>query len=244
MPSWPALPTPSTSAIASPPLRPSGSCSSARSIWPATSHGAGSTSTGWDRPRFWTGKRGLRLSVRIDLDWLGPAAPLALDLDARTNDLSLALVIEVEPGGRVLLFPGDAQAARWADWQQLRWPGLDRSRPPTTVNDLLGRTVRYKVGHHGAGGATPQPNGLDLMTHPDLVAMLPTDAGCAAAAGWSISDPDLIRRLLRATRGRLLRSDQHFPDRPEGVPVGEWEAFRGAVSFDPAALYIDFQFGF
>ena len=179
----------------------------------------------------------------INLDWLGPAAPLALDLDARTSDLSLALAIEVEPGGRVLRFPGDAQAARWADWRQLRWPGLDRSRPATTVNDLLGRTVLYKVGHHGAAGATPQPNGLDLMTHPDLVAMLPTDAGCATAAGWSIPDPDLSRRLVRATRGRLLRSDQLFPDRPEGVPIGEWEAFRGAVSFDPAGLHIDFHLG-
>ncbi len=36
---------------------------------------------------------------QIDSDWMGTAEPLALDLDARTNDLSLALAIEVEPGG-------------------------------------------------------------------------------------------------------------------------------------------------
>ena len=101
----------------------------------------------------------------------------------------------------------------------------------------------YKVGHHAAAGATPGPGGLDLMTSPDLVAMLPIDADLAEEAGWSMPDPDLLSRLLRATRGRLLRSDQSFPDRPEGVTVGEWEAFQEAVTFDPDALYIDFHLG-
>ena len=180
---------------------------------------------------------------QIASDWMGAAEPLALDLDARTNDLSLALAIEIELGGRVLLFPGDAQASQWAGWQLLRWPGIDRSSPPTTATDLLGRTVLYKVGHHAAAGATPGPGGLDLMTSPDLVAMLPVDADLAEEAGWRMPDPDLLSRLLRATRGRLLRSDHDFPDRPEVATVGEWEAFRRAVTFDPDGLYIDFHVG-
>jgi hypothetical protein len=180
---------------------------------------------------------------QIDFDWMGTAEPLALDLDSRTNDLSLALAIEVEPGGRVLLFPGDAQASQWAGWQRLRWPGIDTSSPSTTATDLLGRTVLYKVAHHAAAGATPGPGGLDLMTSPDLVAMLTIDADLAQEAGWRMPDPDLLSRLLRATRGRLLRSDQQFPDRPEVATVGEWEAFREAVTFDSDGLYIDFHLG-
>ncbi len=81
------------------------------------------------------------------------------------------------------------------------------------------------------------------MTSPDLVAMLPIDADFAQEAGWRMPDPDLLSRLLRATRGRLLRSDHDFPDRPEVATVGEWEAFRRAVTFDPDGLYIDFHLG-
>ena len=174
---------------------------------------------------------------------MGTAEPLALGLDARTNDLSLAIAIEVEPGGRVLLFPGDAQSRQWTAWQRLRWSGPDRSSPPVTAADLLGRTVLFKVGHHAAAGATPGTGGLDLMTHPDLIAMLSIDAGFAAKAGWNMPDPDLLDRLLRVTRGRLVRSDQSLPDRPDGVTAGEWEAFREAVTFDPNDLYIDVHLG-
>jgi hypothetical protein len=48
---------------------------------------------------------------QIDADWLGAAGPLALRLDGGANDASLALAVELEPGGQVLRFPGDAQAA-------------------------------------------------------------------------------------------------------------------------------------
>ena len=87
--------------------------------------------------------------------------------------------------------------------------------------------VSIKVGHHAAAGATPGTGGLDLMTHPDLIAMLPIDAGFAARAGWNMPDPDLLDRLLRVTRGRLVRSDQSLPDRPDGASAGEWEAVPG-----------------
>ena len=46
---------------------------------------------------------------RIDNDWLLRSGQLALNLDGDTNNTSLALAIELLPGGQVLLFPGDAQ---------------------------------------------------------------------------------------------------------------------------------------
>ena len=45
----------------------------------------------------------------IDHDWLDGMSDLAIKLDSHLNNTSLALAIELEEGGRVLLFPGDAQ---------------------------------------------------------------------------------------------------------------------------------------
>ena len=52
---------------------------------------------------------------RIDGDWAAGAAAFALQLDSDTNNTSLALAFEL-PGGRVLLFPGDAQVGNWESW--------------------------------------------------------------------------------------------------------------------------------
>jgi hypothetical protein len=41
---------------------------------------------------------------RIDSDWLGVSADLAMQLDSRTNNTSLALAFEFTDTGRVLLF--------------------------------------------------------------------------------------------------------------------------------------------
>ena len=59
-----------------------------------------------------------------------------------------------------------------------------------------------------------------LKEKRDPVGVLRADPVLAEAAGWSIPAPDLIVRLNRATRGRLLRSDRGFPDRPDNVPAG------------------------
>jgi hypothetical protein len=69
---------------------------------------------------------------------------LALDLDNATNNTSLALAIELGPGGKVLLFPADAQVGNWFSWRDQSWKD-DKGRD-VTVDDLLARTVFYKVG--------------------------------------------------------------------------------------------------
>ena len=59
---------------------------------------------------------------RICFDWMSSAEPLALSLDSQTNNQSLALAIEIEPRGRVLLFPGDSQSSQWSKWRNSDGP--------------------------------------------------------------------------------------------------------------------------
>ena len=119
---------------------------------------------------------------RIDHDWLGVSADLAIQLDKRTNNSSLVLAFEFLDTKRVLLFVGDAQVGNWLSWKDLRWPIGDGT---VSAHDLLARTVFYKVGHHGSHNATLKQNGLELMTCPDLSAFIPTNAVDARKVGWA-----------------------------------------------------------
>ena len=145
---------------------------------------------------------------RIDVDWLAGAADLALQLDSRTNNTSLALAFELVDDGSVLLFPGDAQLGNWRSWHEAvddagdpvrveageppkrlwRVPGAPAGAEVTT-EDLLQRTVLYKAGHHASHNATLRDGGLERMAGtgdgaPDasgrrLVAMIPVDRAVA-----------------------------------------------------------------
>lgn len=118
---------------------------------------------------------------RIDDDWLGVSADLAIQLDSRTNNSSLVLAFEFVDTKRVLLFVGDAQVGNWLSWQNLTWTvGNERVTGP----DLLKRTVYYKVGHHGSHNATLKAKGLELMTSSDFAAFIPTNAQDALRVKW------------------------------------------------------------
>ncbi|HET6546924.1 MAG TPA: hypothetical protein VFG79_00615 [Solirubrobacter sp.] len=143
---------------------------------------------------------------RIDRDWLGVATRLALQLNSDTNNTSLVLAFELGDGGPVLLFPGDAQVGNWLSWGALTWPRTDGS--VVRSDDLLARTVLYKVGHHGSHNATLRERGLELMTSPDLVAMIPVDRETARKKGWAMPFPPLFDRLTEKTRGRILDAEQ------------------------------------
>jgi hypothetical protein len=147
---------------------------------------------------------------RIDTDWQGLVGPLALQLDSDTNNTSLAIAIELLPSRKVLLFPGDAQVGNWLSWQGLSWPDPDAGNgTKVTVKDLFGRTVLYKVGHHGSHNATLREQGLEMMTNDDLLAMVPVDEKFAnTVKHWQMPWPDLLARLKERTAGRILRADQ------------------------------------
>jgi hypothetical protein len=179
---------------------------------------------------------------RIDDDWLEAAGQLAINLDKDTNNTSLALAIELEPEGRVLLFPGDAQVGNWESWEQYSWPADGTRATPVTAADLLRRTVLYKVGHHASHNATLRAKGLELMDSPDLVAMIPVDQEMALEKRWlGMPFPGLLSRLREKARGRVLRSDaKEFPRKPDDVGTAVWDEFtRRAVVGQK--LYIDYN---
>jgi hypothetical protein len=152
---------------------------------------------------------------RIDLAWLEGAVDLALKLDRDTNNSSLALAIEL-PGGDVMLFAADAQVGNWLSWQGLAW-GTDGER--VTADDLLSRTVLYKVGHHGSHNATLRALGLEKMTRL-RTALVPVDEEVARRQGWTqMPLPSLMERLAEVTGGRILRSDAPAP--PDAADITE-----------------------
>jgi hypothetical protein len=173
---------------------------------------------------------------RIEGDWLEAAGEFALQLDSATNNTSLAFALEIGPPGvgQVLLFPGDAQVGNWQSWfgkvkvgkqllgKEMVWTVGDKK---ITAEDLLRRTVLYKVGHHGSHNATLRDQGLKLMGRPDgtgaLVAMIPVDEVVARTkAGYGeMPLPALVKDLLIRTGGRVMRNDEDAEIIPKGNPT-------------------------
>lgn len=197
---------------------------------------------------------------RIDRDWLGAAEQLALKLDSDTNNTSLVLAFTLGKGTgrRVLLFPGDAQVGNWKSWQQYVWPvGTKRDDPSSIdVKHLFASTILYKVGHHASHNATLRAEGLELMTHPDLVAMIPVQEEFARKTKqWNMPFPSLLARLQEKTKGRVLRADKSLSDlrkvsaeragKTGELTTSEWEDFFAALSEGPPVpdgvpLYIEY----
>jgi hypothetical protein len=182
---------------------------------------------------------------RIDSDWLNVASELALNLDSDTNNTSLVLAFELgDPGsGKVLLFPADAQVGNWLSWGSLSWNVQEPGEQPRTItaNDLLARTVLYKVGHHGSHNATLRQQGLELMVSDELVAMIPVDHSMAVKKRWNMPFPDLYSRLQAKTEGRVIRVDAGIPARQDASTLtdAEWQAFIKSVT--QTDLYIEYS---
>jgi hypothetical protein len=158
---------------------------------------------------------------RIDHDWLGVSADLAMQLDDRTNNSSLVLAFEFLDTKRVMLFVGDAQVGNWLSWQNVSWANDD-----TTIADLLARTIFYKVGHHGSQNATLKQHGLELMTSPDLSAFIPTNEKDALKVKWGeMPFKTILEKLEKRTSQRVIRADDPWIGQPAskpkfGVPSG------------------------
>ncbi|MES1245175.1 MAG: hypothetical protein ABUT39_26455 [Acidobacteriota bacterium] len=199
---------------------------------------------------------------RIDGDWLEAAAEFALQLDNATNNTSLALAFEVGPPGegKVLLFPGDAQVGNWRSWfgkvklgqrelgKDMVWKAGSHD---VTAEDLLRRTVLYKVGHHGSHNATLRQQGLELMGRSDgtseLVAFLPVDEHVARELAHYGEMPlrSLIKELAIRTGGRIVRNDEGAqPKDAESTlaPIEGAPPIRPSKSFLDASTELYFEY--
>jgi hypothetical protein len=191
---------------------------------------------------------------RVDHDWLYSAGSMALRINSITNNLSLALAIEFEESGRVLLFPGDAEYGNWASWHKLDWGIPGRNKDKHLTEDLLNRTVFYKVAHHLSHNGTAKHLGLEMMNHPDLVAMATLDYD-AISPIWKGTMPNraIVQDLLSKCKGRLLIMNEEnlFYDEKNKeklsekikqartrMNVKENFAFKQALTIEP--IYIDF----
>lgn len=168
---------------------------------------------------------------KIDHTWLDAAGQFALQLDGAVNNTSLVLAIEFEDSEKVLLFPGDAQVGSWLSWHDLNWEVKSGSEKKTrTATDLLNNTVLYKVSHHGSHNATLREKGLELMTHPDLVALIPEQE----KKYRGIIHEELLERLQQRCRGRVIVSaDSKLPAedlrkkaRPPELDAQGWKQFQ------------------
>ena len=170
-------------------------------------------------------------SRRVDTEWLNAATDLALQLDNAVNNTSLVLAFEFGASGDVLLFVGDAQVGNWLSWAE-------------ASEDLLKRTIFYKVGHHGSHNATLKEHSLESMTNQKLVAAIPVDEVFAKAkkpVPWMMPADKLYETLQQKTKGRILRADQDFPNgaaQPDMLTAIEWRQFTSSVEVN--RLFIDF----
>lgn len=179
---------------------------------------------------------------RIEHSWLDVVGQFSLQLDGAINNTSLVLAIELEETGKVLLFPGDAQVGSWLSWHDFEWK-VERGDKTATIKaeDLLRNTVLYKVSHHGSHNATVKDKGLELMTHPELVAMMPEKEDSYNGIPY----PPLMERLKRLCKGRVLVSaDVNFPpekliqERPDGLSAAEWNSFKADLIVN--RLYVEY----
>jgi len=158
---------------------------------------------------------------RIDGDWLGPAAELALALQSYTNNTSLVLALELGDIGKgdVLLFAADAQVGNWESWQTWQWPN---DAPKVTGPDLLKRTIFYKVGHHGSHNGTLKEHGVEQLDALKA-AIIPVDEKEALKKRWGrMPLPNLIAALkAKARPDMVFRTDQKPTNPPDNVVIGD-----------------------
>jgi hypothetical protein len=180
---------------------------------------------------------------RIDHLELESASDLALQMDKFINNTSLVLAFELPGKDRdILLFPGDAQVGNWQSWFEIKETKKgEAAKKEFDIPDMLRRTIFYKVGHHGSHNATLK-QALEQMTHPKLVAMIPTNASFAKTSKhWSMPAPNLNKALKEHTEKRLLRNDQgrnRVPDPLKLDQEADWQDLKKNVTVDD--LFIDY----
>ena len=185
---------------------------------------------------------------RIDGEWLYSADTLALKLNTGINNTSLVLAFELPHSKKVLFFPGDAQRGNWHSWKEQTWKDGDVT---ITVRDLLGRTVLYKVGHHGSHNATLAGTASD--DYPNLSWMgqgqfaQEFTAMITAVNEWALTKnnppwrhplPSIKKALEQKAKGRIFQTDVPQTLKPDEVSDADWDQFISHASFEE--LYFDY----
>jgi beta-lactamase superfamily II metal-dependent hydrolase len=184
---------------------------------------------------------------RLTADDLAENEALALAMNNATNNASLVLAFELSKGGKVLLFVGDAQAGNWRSWSDDQF---DDNGAKVTVENLLARTVLYKVGHHGSHNATlkgkagPGRASLDGMAQgayaTEFAAMITAVEAWAhqkPKPNWNHPLPAIKTALEEKAGGRVLQTDSTLPTSPVGTGAAGWQGFSARVTETP--LYFD-----
>lgn len=183
---------------------------------------------------------------RIDSDWLYSASDLALAMAQGTNNTSLVLAFELPETKKVLLFVGDAQRGNWVSWADLTWT-VDGAA--VTTRDLFGRTVLYKVGHHGSHNATlhgtasdPWPNLAWMASGAaagEFTAMITAvNKWALEKADWVHPLPAIKTALEQKASGRVFQTDTDALEKPADVTAAAWKSFTDRATFDD--LYFDY----
>ncbi|RWO10989.1 MAG: hypothetical protein EOS07_07470 [Mesorhizobium sp.] len=193
-------------------------------------------------------------SIHDNADWRRlkanetDAGGLALAMSNATNNASLVLAFELSKGGKVLLFVGDAQAGNWRSWSE---GSFTDGTAEVTVKDLLGRTVLYKVGHHGSHNATlngkarSKQASLAWMARgqnaAEFVAMITAVEAWAhrkPKPDWNHPLPAIKTALVEKAGGRVLQTDTSLAQTtPVGAGAAGWQSFLSRVTETP--LYFD-----
>lgn len=142
---------------------------------------------------------------KIDHDWLGTAGSLALRLNSHINNTSLAVAIESEQTGKVLLLPGDAEYGSWESWHLIKKWNKKGKNDKHLTEDLLSRVVFYKVAHHLSYNGTALEKGINLMPENGMVSMVTLDR-TRISSKWKTTMPNkaLLRDLIRRCDGRVF----------------------------------------
>lgn len=159
---------------------------------------------------------------QIETDWEETAASIALRVTALTNNTSLAMAIEFEDSGKVILLPADAQSGNWMSWHKQDVMKKLKDNGGKDTVDLLKNTIFYKVGHHGSHNGTASFSGLDHVPNKNLIAFMPlVQDKVPKAWGGKKNFPakELYGVLIDKTKGRLVRTDEGIIADPRAVKL-------------------------
>ena len=116
------------------------------------------------------------------------------------------------------MFPGDAEYGSWASWHEIEKWKPKKQGEKHFVEELLNRTVFYKVGHHLSYNGTALQKGIMMMESNELAAMATLDRQ-RISEGWKATMPNrfLLQELLKRCQGKVFIMDEFEVDnRPSG----------------------------